>query len=432
MKRRQRIAIIGAGPKALAIACKAKTLQDFGYEAKDIYIFEKNEVGAHWTGRHGFTNGEMPLGTAPEKDLGFPYQSSIGNKDLSNAFNKMMFNYSFHRYLMASAQLADWVDRGRPAYTHRDFAGYLKWVAQQIKASVHFNFNPVTQLEMHAKQWIVSTSSDQLKCDAVIVTGPGHPNIPFPFPQSSHIFDSESYWRSEDACEPSTLENVAIIGSGESAASIAWDLIQKHQHKLSIDIINRDGTIHARGESYSENRLYSNPDRYHWVDLDLNTKQKIINRTDRGVFSPEVVAALNQKANVHYCQGHVTGITQNKRCRLRIALQSTAPQVDKEYDKIILAMGFNKTSLLNNLLSTKTKRDLMRICKVNHLTYEALSPLISYDLSLAMLPAKLYLPTLSAIKQGPGFENLSCLGLLSDRVLGLNTIGVNLCQKVAS
>jgi mycobactin lysine-N-oxygenase len=31
---------------------------------------------------------------------------------------------------------------------------------------------------------------------------------------------------------------------------------------------------------------------------------------------------------------------------------------------------------------------------------------------------KLFLPTLAGLNQGPGFPNLSCLGLLSDRALG--------------
>jgi mycobactin lysine-N-oxygenase len=38
-------------------------------------------------------------------------------------------------------------------------------------------------------------------------------------------------------------------------------------------------------------------------------------------------------------------------------------------------------------------------------------------MSVTGLPAKLHLPILSALAQGPGFPNLSCLGLLSERIL---------------
>jgi mycobactin lysine-N-oxygenase len=42
---------------------------------------------------------------------------------------------------------------------------------------------------------------------------------------------------------------------------------------------------------------------------------------------------------------------------------------------------------------------------------------IGWDLAVAGLTPKLHLPMLAAIRQGPGFPNLSCLGLLSDRIL---------------
>jgi mycobactin lysine-N-oxygenase len=50
----------------------------------------------------------------------------------------------------------------------------------------------------------------------------------------------------------------------------------------------------------------------------------------------------------------------------------------------------------------------------------AIEARIEVDLSLSksLLPAKLYLPMISGFAEGPGFPNLSCLGDLSDRILG--------------
>lgn len=42
---------------------------------------------------------------------------------------------------------------------------------------------------------------------------------------------------------------------------------------------------------------------------------------------------------------------------------------------------------------------------------------VGLDLSVAGLEPPLHLPVLAGLAQGPGFPNLSCLGLLSDRVL---------------
>ena len=39
------------------------------------------------------------------------------------------------------------------------------------------------------------------------------------------------------------------------------------------------------------------------------------------------------------------------------------------------------------------------------------------DLSVAGLCPPLHLPVVAGLAQGPGFPNLSCLGLLSDRIL---------------
>ena len=43
---------------------------------------------------------------------------------------------------------------------------------------------------------------------------------------------------------------------------------------------------------------------------------------------------------------------------------------------------------------------------------------IGVDLAVSGVTPKLFLPGLAGLMQGPGFPNLSCLGLLSDRVLG--------------
>ena len=43
--------------------------------------------------------------------------------------------------------------------------------------------------------------------------------------------------------------------------------------------------------------------------------------------------------------------------------------------------------------------------------------MIDVDLSVSGLAPPLHLPVMAGLAQGPGFPNLSCLGLLSDRIL---------------
>ncbi len=56
------------------------------------------------------------------------------------------------------------------------------------------------------------------------------------------------------------------------------------------------------------------------------------------------------------------------------------------------------------------------------LTGERLEESIGPDLAVAGVAPKLLLPNLSGVNEGPGFPNLSCLGLLSDRVLGAEMV----------
>ncbi|HKV19883.1 MAG TPA: lysine 6-monooxygenase, partial [Mycobacterium sp.] len=51
-------------------------------------------------------------------------------------------------------------------------------------------------------------------------------------------------------------------------------------------------------------------------------------------------------------------------------------------------------------------------------TRERLEESIGHDLAVADVAPKLFLPNLAGLNEGPGFPNLSCLGRLSDRVLG--------------
>jgi len=62
--------------------------------------------------------------------------------------------------------------------------------------------------------------------------------------------------------------------------------------------------------------------------------------------------------------------------------------------------------------------DLLELGLGGPLTSDALPEVVGHDLAVNEVTPKLFLPGLSGLTQGPGFPNLSCLGLLSDRILG--------------
>jgi mycobactin lysine-N-oxygenase len=81
------------------------------------------------------------------------------------------------------------------------------------------------------------------------------------------------------------------------------------------------------------------------------------------------------------------------------------------YDLVVVAIGF-QARWFERLLGAQARARLAAA-----LAGDELDRRIDVDLSVAGLDPPLHLPVLAGLAQGPGFPNLSCLGLLSDRVL---------------
>jgi mycobactin lysine-N-oxygenase len=81
------------------------------------------------------------------------------------------------------------------------------------------------------------------------------------------------------------------------------------------------------------------------------------------------------------------------------------------YDLVVVAIGFDG-HWFQELLGSKARHLLD-----SAVAGESLERCIDVDLSIAGLVPPLHVPVLAGLAQGPGFPNLSCLGLLSDRIL---------------
>src|ERR1700731_609914 len=129
------LAVLGAGVKAVAVAAKAYVLGQMGVEPPEVVAVERIGVGANWQSRGGWTHGAQRLGTSPEKDVGFPYRSSLVPRRNAE-LDERMTRFSWQSYLIATGQFAQWIDRGRPAPTHRRWSQYLGWVAGRVGLNV--------------------------------------------------------------------------------------------------------------------------------------------------------------------------------------------------------------------------------------------------------------------------------------------------------
>lgn len=416
---KQKLIIVGAGPKAIAMASKNAVLAELGYEVPELHIIEKSHVAANWTGKAGFTNGKQPLGTSPEKDVGFPYQSKTWG-DKNEEVNFLMQKFSWHSFLMSRGLYSDWVDRGRQQPKHLLWADYLQWTLNKLKGElVQVHHGELKGVDFEGPELTATYSSsgaeNTIKGNGLVITGPGQIRLPPGVRPSKKVFTVESFWENYLNLKANTELKICIAGAGENAASMACSLIEDNPN-AKIDIICPNGAIFSRGESFFENRIYSDPDRCRWNDLDSKEKMEVIKRTDRGVFSIAAMKMLNDSTQINILPGRVVGVEETET-NVGINVSYNGKEEFLSYDRMAFAIGEDQLQFLGSLLRPEDRMQIIDQLGVPTLDNETISPLIDFDLSVKGLENKLHLPMLSGLAQGPGFSNLSCLGRLSDRVL---------------
>ena len=402
----QTVAVVGAGPKGIALAAKARALADVGFDAPQVVLIDRAGIAESWTGRRGYTNGLLPLGTPPEKDVGFPYAESWGGA--SAEVRDAMTRFSWQHHLIERGEYADWVDRGRLRPSHRRWSTYLRAVAQKAEADVIEA--DVVGLELEDERWRLSLADGAaLVADGVVLTGAG-PAIEIAGQPRGHprVLDGRSYWLHEKEFKKHFGLNVCVIGSGETAASIVISLLKKLYKGSTVDVLTSRGVLYSRGESFDENRFYSDPGD--WPRLAETHRREFLERTDRGVFSLQAEATLNQSRCFRTLAGRAVAVEPGGR-QVLVTIEYGDERERVVYDLVVVAIGF-EARWFESFLGREASARL-----VDTLADDELERRIDIDLGVEGLRPRLHLPMLAGLAQGPGFPNLSCLGLLSDRVL---------------
>jgi mycobactin lysine-N-oxygenase len=407
------LAVVGAGAKAVAVAAKAAELRDMGVKVPDVVAVERTGVAANWQASGGWTDGQHRLGTSPEKDVGFPYRSSLVPRRNAE-LDERMTRHSWQAYLIGTGQFAEWVDRGRPAPTHRKWSQYLRWVADNVGMTVIPG--EVQQIATDGQRWALHTPERKVLADAVMITGPGqaHRSI---LPGNPLVLSIAQFWQRAAEHELIAAERVVVIGGGETAASMLNELFR---HRVStITVISPQVTLFTRGEGFFENTLYSDPTD--WSSLTLAERRDALARTDRGVFSARVQDALLADDRIRHLRGRVAhAVALDERIRLTLSTNRGSERLETVHGFDLVIDGSGADALWFVPLLGQDARDLLELGLGAPLTGDALSESIGHDLAITDVAPKLFLPALSGLTQGPGFPNLSCLGLLSDRILGAN------------
>lgn len=408
--------VIGAGPKAVALAAKSKVLRAVGFDAPEVVAVERNRTAANWRAGHGWTNGRQQLGTLPEKDLGFPYDCSVwGSRQdpIVGEIVQRMSDFSWTGHLLSRGAYARWIDRGRPQPSHQEWADYLEWAAQE--AGLRVVTGEVRTAETEHGGWTLTytgpASGGTLHGRGLLVSGPGPRGGTVVTATDDRIVDTAGFWQLAADGLPAGLRHTVVVGSGETAGTVVRELALAQERDVTV--VAPRATLYSRGESPFENRYYSDPTG--WPALTEHDRREFIRRTDRAVFSQDVQRDLARTARVSWQSGRVTEARPARGGALEVSYEYGGQLRTLEADLVVDATGGDPmwfTELLGPLASAALAR-----ATGGPTTQDSLERIISHTLSVPGLPAPLHLPNLAALAQGPGFPNLSSLGLLSDRVL---------------
>lgn len=406
-----RLLVVGAGPKAMAVAAKAYVLRELGLSAPRVTVVEPNAVGGNWLATGGWTDGRHRLGTSPEKDIGFPYHSTWA-RGHNHAVNQAMMAFGWTAFLIDRGTYAEWVDRGRPSPEHNLWAKYLQWVAR--KSGVEVVRGRVRTVRAEGAGWRVTVedadgATAELDAQRLMVTGPGDSRRALA--EHPKLLSIADFWDLAGRRQLPASSRAAVIGGGETAGS-AMDELVRHD-VLTVSVISPAATIYTRGESYFENSLFSDPAK--WRALSVAERRDVVRRTDRGVFSVRVQETLLADNRVHHLQGRVVRVAgQGDGVALTLRNESR-PDQTHVFDLVVDAIGGQPLWFLD--LFDEEVADLLELAIGGPVTQARIEAAMGFDLAVEGLPAKLYLPNMAGLAQGPGFPNLSCLGELSDRIL---------------
>lgn len=422
------VVVLGAGPKAAAIASKTHVLHELGYGPLRVAVLEQREVAASWTGRHGFTSGFELLGTRPEKDVGFPYQSARHWGPKGRDVDRAMMQFSWQSHLVETGDYRHWIDAGAPCPEHRHLARYVSWVLSRATLGVEVRMARVTAIGLHPEGWLLTCETPSggrervLAEQGVVLTGPGAVRTLACAKEVAHLVISPAATPAETrALRLPRDSRVCIVGSGESAVALALSLTREFGDDLDLTFVS-PSLPYSRSETFLENSVYSDPQRVGWGRLAEADRREFIRRTDRGVMSPDAVAQLSRVRKISFMVGRVREVTLGDWKRARVVIGGAEENNGHEaaerrdFDLVANCTGCCPLTALAGLLGD-TGRTVEE--RVGFALTDEMSVKRRLDATFALegLAPRIHIPALAGLAHGPGFANLSCLGSLSDHVL---------------
>ncbi len=101
-------------------------------------------------------------------------------------------------------------------------------------------------------------------------------------------------------------------------------------------MVTSHGVLYSRGESYEENRFYSDPGD--WPHLAEAHRREFLERTDRGVFSSQAEAILNASRGFRTLAGRAVRIEAGQQ-QVIVTIEYGREGERVAYDLVVVAIG---------------------------------------------------------------------------------------------
>lgn len=424
------IALIGGGPKAVAIAAKAKVLRTQGREEVKVTVFEKTGIGANWAGMRGYTDGAQRLCTAAERDLGFPYDTGLYDRGIAE---RMFAEFSWGAFLVADAGaapfkggLSDWINRGRLPPTHAEFARYLQWAHQRSEARLVLGEVTEVKPRREADGWNVHATNGAARAtrhgpfNGVVFTGPGPAQARLTAGLTdTRVVDGAAFWINPEtfaARANGSDDPVVIIGAGGTAAAIAAWFVRKEPERTLI-ILGDQAALFTRSDSFFESQMFN--DEEIWERLDQKVRDEFTRRLNRGVVWATVSDELARSPKVRFEPGRASQVVIDPHPPHDIDVDyvNGAGAQTAHASLVVDASGFDAWWFRR--LLPQALRDKMEGAddEASRVLREGLIAGMKEDFTLLQEAAgRLHAPMLSQ-SIGPGFSTLMVLGAMSERIL---------------
>ncbi|KAL2005300.1 hypothetical protein VTN00DRAFT_2510 [Thermoascus crustaceus] len=297
-------------------------------------------------------------------------------KDLATLRNPRS-EFTFLNYLQNKGRLVRFTNLGTFLPARLEFEDYMRWCANRFENVVSYDqevmnvipeqSDPTSSVVDSFSVFSRNTKTGVVtarRARKVVIAVGGKPKIPSTFPQDPRIMHSSSYCTVLPSLlkEESKPYNIAVLGSGQSAAEIFHDLHRRYPNSKT-SLIMRDSALRPSDDSPFVNEIF-NPER---VDEFYNRSEEERKRSlaaDRATnYSVVRLELIEEIYNEMYIQKvknpnerewqhrilpcrHITKVERDgPQGRIRLHVESTRPDAREakeilEVDALMVATGY--------------------------------------------------------------------------------------------